>query len=57
VRDNADFRLAYIPDDFEIESKEPFDPEYMKALFDMGYEQARSGYAWANSPPGFTNVE
>ena len=53
VRDNARFNLAYIPDDFEAESNEPFDPEYMRALFDLGYELARNGYDWANSPPGF----
>jgi len=57
VRDNAGFRLAYIPNDFEVESTEQFDPEYMKALFDIGYELSRSGYDWANSPPGFTNLE
>jgi predicted acylesterase/phospholipase RssA len=57
VRDKALFKLAYIPDDFEIESNELFDPEYMKALFDMAYEQARNGYDWASSPPGFVYVE
>jgi hypothetical protein len=57
VRDNARFRLAYIPNDFEVESKEQFDPEYMKALFDTGYELSRSGYDWAKAPPGFINAE
>jgi hypothetical protein len=57
VRDNAGFRLAYIPNDFEVESKEQFDPEYMKALFNRGYELSRSGYDWAKAPPGFINVE
>jgi len=57
VRDKARFKLAYIPDDFEVESNELFDPEYMKALFEMAYEQARNGYDWANSPPGFVYVE
>ncbi|MFA9419646.1 MAG: patatin-like phospholipase family protein, partial [Gammaproteobacteria bacterium] len=53
VRDNANFKLAYIPEDFELESDELFDPEYMSALFDLGYEQARNGYNWSSSPPGF----
>jgi hypothetical protein len=57
VRDKALFKLAYIPDDFEVESNELFDSEYMKALFDMAYEQARNGYDWASSPPGFVYVE
>jgi predicted acylesterase/phospholipase RssA len=57
VRDKATFKLAYIPDDFEFESSELFDPEYMSALFDLGYEQARNGYEWASSPPGFDLME
>ncbi len=57
VRDKAKFKLAYIPDDFDAESKELFDPEYMKALFEFGFEQARKGYDWASSPPGFIYTE
>jgi len=53
VRDKAKFQLAYIPADFELESDELFDPEYMSALFELGYEQARHGYNWSSSPPGF----
>jgi predicted patatin/cPLA2 family phospholipase len=57
VRDKAKFKLAYIPDDFDAKSNELFDPEYMQALFDFGYEQARNGYDWASSPPGFIYTE
>jgi hypothetical protein len=57
VRDKAKFKLAYIPKDFDIESNELFDPEYMAALFDLGYQQARNGYEWASSPPGFDLIE
>jgi len=57
VRDNANFKLAYIPEDFELESDELFDPEYMSALFDLGYEQARNGYNWSSTPPGFVPRE
>jgi len=53
MRDGANFKLAYIPEDFERESDELFDPEYMSALFDLGYEQARNGYDWSSAPPGF----
>jgi len=53
MRDSADFKLAYIPEDFEFESDELFDPEYMAVLFDLGYEQARNGYNWSSAPPGF----
>ena len=51
-RDGLDYRLAYIPGDFDLEPEEDFDPKYMRALFDLGYELARDGYDWARSPPG-----
>jgi hypothetical protein len=41
-----DYRLAYIPDSFYLESTEVFDPVYMNALFDLGYELAREGNPW-----------
>ncbi|MFC1515241.1 patatin-like phospholipase family protein [Thermodesulfobacteriota bacterium] len=52
-RDGIDFNLAYIPEDFNVEAKEPFDPEYMGKLFDLGYRMAKSGYPWTKMPPGF----
>ena len=51
-RDNLPFRLAYIPDSFDLEAEETFDPKYMRALFDLAYELSRDGYDWATSPPG-----
>ncbi len=51
-RDNLAFRLAYIPDSFDLEPEEAFDPKYMRALFDLAYELSRDGYDWATSPPG-----
>lgn len=53
VRDEISFNLAYIPDDFDVELNEPFDPVYMSALFDLGYQAARDGYPWLSEPPGF----
>ena len=50
-RDGLDFNLAYIPGDFEEKSKEEFDPEYMKKLFDTAFDRARSGYPWEKLPP------
>jgi hypothetical protein len=32
---------------------EAFDQTYMKALFERGYELARSGSPWHKFPPGF----
>ena len=50
-RDGVGFRLAYIGSDFQAPRREPFDPEFMQALFDYGYNQARLGYPWATTPP------
>jgi predicted acylesterase/phospholipase RssA len=57
VRDQANYRLAYIPPDFKFENTEMFDPEYMRALFNFAYELAKNGYPWAESPPGFVPSE
>jgi hypothetical protein len=48
-----DYNLAYIPSEFNVKSKEPFDQEYMGKLFDLGYRMALSGYPWEKTPPGF----
>ena len=50
-RDGAEFRLASIPASFTAQSTQPFDPVYMKALFDVGYRLGRQGNAWARTPP------
>ena len=47
-----DYNLAFIPGDFRPPSKEDFDPETMKALFDRGYKDAVKGYNWQKTPPG-----
>jgi hypothetical protein len=51
-RDGLEFNLAYVPEDFVIELKEPFDPIAMSRLFAYGHNQARSGYPWQKTPPG-----
>ena len=48
--DGLNYHLAYIPDDFNEKSKEMFDPEYMRKLFDLGYRMAKSGYPWHKAP-------
>lgn len=40
------FHLAFVPDDFDVEASEPFDPTYMKALFELGYDLGRKGNPW-----------
>jgi hypothetical protein len=49
----ADFSLASIPSSFSDREKEPFDLEYMNALFDVGYDLGRRGYRWQKRPPDF----
>lgn len=44
------FRLAAIPSDFAGVSTEPFDKSYMLQLFDVGYVNAKHGFAWAPEP-------
>ena len=56
-RDGIDFNLAYIPETFTRELKEPFETAYMRDLFQVGYERAVNGYSWAKVPPGFTAPE
>jgi len=53
IRDGADYHLAYIPEEFDEESTEPFDTVYMNKLFDLGLHLGRDGYQWADAPPGW----
>jgi hypothetical protein len=52
TRDDIEFNLAYIPNDYDIGAKESFDKEAMNRLFQLGYEWARAGYPWQKLPPG-----
>jgi len=56
VRDNLDFNLAYIPPEFEFESAEIFDAQYMRALFDFAYNKITNGYEWHRNPPQLENA-
>jgi hypothetical protein len=52
-RDGVDYNLAYIGADFTLEKKGEFEQAYMQALFQYGYEQAKSGREWHKLPPAF----
>jgi hypothetical protein len=54
-RDRTDFNVASIPPDFNVPNKSPFDPVYMRALYQEGYKEMLAGEAWQKVPPGFTN--
>jgi hypothetical protein len=51
-----DFNVASIPESFDMKSKGEFDPDYMKALFEIGYNQARNGTEWMKAPPAYEDV-
>lgn len=51
-RDQLDYNLTYVDNDFEHEASEVFDPVYMSALFEYGYRHGRQGIQWKKSPDG-----
>ena len=51
-RDQVDYRLTFIPEEFTAVPKEMFDPAYMKSLFELGRQRGKDGTAWQNAPPG-----
>lgn len=56
-RDNIKLNMTWIPKEFDVETKEIFDPEYMRELYNLGYEYGRSGENWSPIPPDFLTVE
>jgi hypothetical protein len=52
-RDGVDFNLAYVPASFNAPHPEDFDPDFMRALYQTGYEMAVKGFPWKKQPPGF----
>ena len=50
-RHDIGFRLAHIDDDFTATQAEPFDQDYLRALFDYGFGKARQGYPWKHALP------
>ncbi len=52
-RDGLDFNLAYIPASFNAPHKKDFETEYMRALFQVGYDMAVNGYPWDKAPPDY----
>ncbi len=52
-RDGIDYNLGSVPADYVSQAKEPFDPDDLKRLYDLGYKMAISGYPWDKYPPNF----
>jgi predicted acylesterase/phospholipase RssA len=53
-RDGVALKIVSIPREFDFEQNEPFDPVYMQALYDLGYEYGLAGDRWSPRPPGFS---
>ncbi|UWR08359.1 patatin-like phospholipase family protein [Ruegeria sp. B32] len=51
-RQGVRYNATWIGPDFNAPLNEPFDPEYMQALFDYGYMRFKSGTVWNRKPPG-----
>ena len=52
VREQARFFWISIPEGVELTGDEVFDPVRMRALYDVGFDIAKTGRPWSNSPPG-----
>lgn len=52
-RDGLDLNVTSIPRDFVEKPEAMFDTDYMRALYDVGYEAGLSGEAWSPHPPGY----
>jgi hypothetical protein len=50
---NMDFNVAAIPANFSAPRASEFDTAYMSKLFAAGYQEARTGFPWAKTPPGY----
>lgn len=50
-RSSAQMRVAYIDAAFHHLGRGPFDPDYMRALFDLGLQQASRGVAFHDGMP------
>jgi len=50
-KNNIGFKLASVPKTFQVKAEEPFDKNYMQALYKVGYEAASQGYQWSDQPP------
>ena len=47
----ADFYYTDIPEDFDVELEGPFDKEYMRALYKVGYDFGKNSQQWMDVPP------
>jgi hypothetical protein len=53
-RDGVNYNAVWVPDSFDMKEPEPFDPTYMKALFQLGEGMGKNGIPWSKVPPGYS---
>lgn len=47
----SDYNATWIGPEFTYPLEKPFDPDYMQALFQYGYDRFKSGTLWSSEPP------
>ncbi|MEM7269372.1 MAG: patatin-like phospholipase family protein [Pseudomonadota bacterium] len=52
-RDEIDLNVVTIPEGFDAEAEEVFDPEYMTELYKLGFDMIQQPDIWSKYPPGF----
>jgi predicted acylesterase/phospholipase RssA len=52
-RSGVPFNVASIPPNFAAPSRGTFDPDYMRALFQAGYDQGKAATPFASEPPPY----
>jgi hypothetical protein len=50
-RSNAGFYFAYVPQEFSAPARGPFDPDYMRPLYEAGYAKGASQNPFFREPP------
>jgi hypothetical protein len=50
-RDGIAFNATWVPESFTMKETTPFEPKFMRALFELGYERGKTGVAWSRQPP------
>jgi predicted patatin/cPLA2 family phospholipase len=51
-KNNIDYNEISVPSSFRERSKEAFDKEYMRKLYELGYQMGKSGIKWRKKPSG-----
>lgn len=57
MRDKINYHLMFIPDTFTQKEKTPFDQEYMRKVFALGYQLgSKKQDPWYHYPPGYDPI-